>query len=93
MSLQPLGAGAVIPTCAQLRSSKSGFLLSGAQPASSILPSELQIGEGRCLATASGHPACRRVRQEMDRSLDIASRQAAWETDSPFLGLANLPLL
>lgn len=66
MSLQPLGAGAIIPTCVQLRSSKSGFPLSGAQPASSILPSELQIGEGSCLSAASGHPACRRVRQEMD---------------------------
>lgn len=46
MPLQPLGAGAVIPTCVLLRSSKSGFPLSGAQPASTILPSELQIGEG-----------------------------------------------
>lgn len=35
---------------------------------------------GESLAAASGHPACRRVRQEMERSLDTASRQAAWET-------------
>lgn len=79
-SVQTVGAGSLIPTCVQLRSSKSGFLLSGAQPESSILPSELPHRRGGCLVAASGHPAFRRLRQEMDHSLHTASRLAALET-------------